>query len=186
MKQLLILFLFFATQIDVNAQGDLLVLKKRNQTMQTWIQGSYITFQFSSRQWIQGMISQIRNDSVTIDQIDIRTVPNQFGFPTIDTARLGLLKLHVNEIYGMPKRSYGGDIFTDGSLLQLGSGAFVFVNLINSFIKGYSFFGSDNLPRLGIAGGVFLIGSVLHTWHRSFLTMGNTYTMQTIHTAASK
>ena len=163
------------------AQSDLLVLKQRSRTIQTWVPGSVITFQFSSKQWIQGIIKTIRNDSLLLEQIDVRQVANPFGFPTIDTAKLGLLKLHVNEIYGMPKRNFGGDIFSNGTLLQLGSGAFIFLNISNSLIKGDQVFSSVNLSRLGIAGAVFLLGTLLQVSHKTHIKLGKRYTMETIH-----
>lgn len=166
------------------AQSDLLVLKQRKQTIQTWVPGSLINFQFSSKQWIQGIIKTIRNDSILIEQIVIRQVPNQFGFPTIDTAKLGILKLHVNEIYGIPKRGSGGDIFTNGTLLQLGSGGYIFLNLINSLIRNEQVFSSVNLTRIGIAGAVFAVGSLLQASHKTYIQLGKKYTMQTIHSAA--
>jgi hypothetical protein len=161
------------------SQSDLLVMKNRNQTIQTWVPGSVINFQFSSRQWIQGIIKKIHNDSILIEQIAIVQVPNQFGFPTIDTAKLGLLQLHVNEIYGMPKKDYAG-IITNGSLLQLGSGAYIFLNLANSLIKSDPVFSSVNVTRLGVAGGIFLMGTILHLSHKTYIRLGKRYTMQTI------
>ncbi len=165
------------------AQSDLLVLKQRKQTIQTWVPGSLINFQFSSKQWIQGIIKTIRNDSILIEQIVIRQVPNQFGFPTIDTAKLGILKLHVNEIYGIPKRGSGGDIFTNGTLLQLGSGGYIFLNLINSLIRNEQVFSSVNLTRIGIAGAVFAVGSLLQASHKTYIQLGKKYTMQTLNTS---
>ena len=50
-------------------QSDLLVLKQRNQTIQSWVPGSLINFQFSSKQWIQGIIKNIRSDSIVMEQI---------------------------------------------------------------------------------------------------------------------
>ncbi|MES2003661.1 MAG: hypothetical protein V4450_04005 [Bacteroidota bacterium] len=186
MVKLLLTVLWVSICISANSQSDLLVLKKRNQTIQTWVTGSIINFQFSSKQWIQGIIKTIRNDSILMEQIDIRQVPNQFGFPTIDTAKLGIMKLHVNEIYGIPKRGSGGDIFTNGTLLQLGSGAYIFLNIINSLIKNDQVFSSVNLTRIGIAGGVFLVGTLLQAGHSTYIQLGKKYTMETIHTARTK
>ncbi len=154
-------------------------MKHRNQTIQTWVPGSVIYFQFSSKQWIQGIIKQIRHDSILVEQIAIRQIPNQFGFPTVDTARMGLLKLHVNEIYGMPKKDYAG-IITNGALLQLGSGAYIFLNLANSLIKSDPVFSAVNVTRLGIAGGVFLVGTLLHMSHQTYIILGKRYRMETI------
>lgn len=179
-KTRLILFCILLLGKDSFSQSDLLVMKHRNQTIQTWVPGSVINFQFSSRQWIQGIIKKIHNDSIWVEQIAIEQVPNQFGFPTIDTAKMGILQLHVNEIYGMPKKDDAG-IITNGSLLQLGSGAFLFLNLANSLIKSDPVFSSVNLTRLGVAGSVFLIGTLLHMSHKTYILMGKRYSMQTIH-----
>jgi hypothetical protein len=118
-----------------------------------------------------------------MEQISIQQVPNQFGFPTIDTAKFGLMKLHVNEIYGMPKRELGSSIFTNGALLQLGSSAYILLNVFNSLIHKEEIFSSGNVIGLGIAGGVFLIGTLLSANHKTYITIGKKYTMSTVHLA---
>ncbi len=181
MKPLLILLFLVFGVLTAFSQDDLLVLKQRNQTVQTWIPGSIINFQFSSRQWIQGIIKHIRNDSILIEQIILRTVPNQFGFASIDTAKMGLMKLHVKEIYGMPKRSSGGSMFTNGALFMLGSAAYVFVNLFNTLIHKEPIFAPPNGTRLGVAAGVFAFGLLLQSNHKEYVVLGKKYTMETIH-----
>ena len=182
MKPLLtaVLLLFCITHSF--SQSDLLVMKQKNQVIQTWIPGSVIDFQFSNKQWIEGIIKIVRHDSILMEQIIVRTIPDAFGFPKIDTAKMGLLKLHVNEIYGMPKRDFGGGIFSNGILFQLGSGAYIFLNLFNSLIHNEQVFSSVNLTRLGIAGGVFVVGSLLRASHKTYIVIGKKYHMQTIHT----
>lgn len=184
MKPLLTAALIVLSLTGSYAQSDLLVLKQKNRTIQTWVPGSLISFQFSSKQWLQGIIKTIRNDSITMEQIDIRTVPNAFGFPTIDTAKLGIMKLHVNEVYGMPKRVYGSGIFTNGVLLQLGSGAFMFLNITNSLIRNEQVFSPLNLGRLGVAGSVFVVGSLLRAGHKTYIVLGKKYRLETIHVGA--
>jgi hypothetical protein len=180
-KSLLILSLFcFAAQQSFS-QSDLLVLKDRNETIQTWVPGSIINFQFSNKQWLQGIIKTVRNDSIIMEQIAIRTVPNQFGFPTVDTAKFGLMKFHVKEIYGMPKKDRSG-IFTNGALLKLGSAAYIFVNIFNSLIHKEPVFSAQNATRLGIAAGVFLLGVLLGSMHKTYITLGKRYTMEVINT----
>lgn len=116
-----------------------------------------------------------------MEQIIVRQVANQFGFPTIDTAKMGLMKIHVNEIYGMPKRNFGSGIISNGSLFQLGSGAFIFLNIFNSLIHNEPVFGPGNLTRLGIAGAVFLTGTLLSASHQTYIVLGKKYRMETIH-----
>jgi hypothetical protein len=180
-KQLLILFVFTFSIQQSFSQSDLLVLKEKNRTIQTWVPGSIINFQFSSKQWIQGIIKTIRNDSIIMEQIVIQTIPNQFGFPTIDTAKFGLMKFHVNEIYGMPKKDNAG-IITNGALFKLGSAGYIFVNLINTLAHKEALFSPENATRLGIAAGVFLVGTILGATHKTYITLGKRYRMETIHT----
>lgn len=114
-----------------------------------------------------------------MEQINIIQVPNQFGFPAIDTAKLGIMKFHVNEIYGMPKKDYAG-IFTNGALLKLGSGAFILLNLVNSLIHNEALFNSGNVTRLSIAGAVYLAGTILGLSHKTYIVLGKKYKMEVI------
>ncbi len=181
MRPLLLLLLFLFNTCFAFSQTDLLVLKQRNQTIQTWIPGSFIDFQFSSKQWLQGIIKTVRNDSILMEQIILEKVPNQFGFLSIDTVKMGLMKFHVKEIYGMPKRNTNSDIFSNGALFQLGSVAYIFLNIFNSLIHKEAIFGTDNLPRLGVAAGVFVVGTLLASTHQTYIKLGKKYTMETIH-----
>lgn len=126
-------------------------------------------------------MKQVKNDSVLIEQINIVQVPNYFGFAKTDTSHLGYLRFHVSEVYGMPKRDAAG-IFTNGALFQLGSGAYIFLNLVNSLIHNEQLFSAVNATRLGIAGGIFALGSIMASAHKTYITLGKKYTLSTIHT----
>jgi hypothetical protein len=185
MRKLLLILVFLIFIFPVFSQSDLLVLKQKNQTIQTWVPGSFINFQFSSKQWIQGIIKNIRNDSVIMEQIILRQVANRFGFPTIDTAKMGLLKIHVKEIYGMPKRNFSTGIISNGTLFKLGGGAYIFLNIFNSLIHHQQLFSSQNLTNLGIASGVFALGALLQARHKTYVVLGKKYTMRILPTNVS-
>ncbi|MEO8171535.1 MAG: hypothetical protein ABI581_00575 [Sediminibacterium sp.] len=178
MKQLLLTLFLFGT-LHAFSQSDLLVLKEKNRIIQTWVPGSIINFQYSSKQWLMGIIKMVRNDSILMEHIAIEIVPNQFGFPRVDTAKFGLIRLHVSEIYGMPKKDYAG-IFTNGALLKIGSEGYIFLNLANTLIKGDPLFSSANATRLGVAGGVFLLGTILGLSHKTYITLGKKYKLAII------
>ncbi|HVZ26296.1 MAG TPA: hypothetical protein VG842_09590 [Sediminibacterium sp.] len=184
MKLRLLLWILLLS-LGVNAQSDLLVLKHGYRTEQTWVNGSSISFQFSNRQWLLGTIKKIQHDSIWVTLMNVRQVPNAFGFPTLDTAWTGLLNLHVNEIYGLPKNDAAG-IFTNGALLQIGSSAFIFLNLFNTLLHNEPVFSAVNSTRLGIAAGVFLAGTLLHLSHRTYIRLGKHYHLETIHTSQEK
>ncbi len=179
MRIRLLLFILLLQAHSAYTQNDLLVLKKKDRTIQTWVSGSYLTFQFSSKQWIQSKIRWIRNDSLLIDMFTLRLVAGNFGFPQWDTGRVGILKLHVKEIYAMPKKNRSG-IITNGALFQLGSGAFIFLNLANTLIRNDQLFSPVNAKRLGIAAGIFGLGTLLKATHKTAIVLGRRYRMETI------
>lgn len=137
-------------------------------------------FQFSSGQWLDGIIRSIRNDSILIEQIRLEQVANRFGFATIDTARFGLMKFHVSEIYGMPKNDNAG-IFTNGALLKVGSIGYILLNIANTLIHHEQLFSAVNATRLGVAGAVLLTGILLGLNHESYIRIGRKYRMETLH-----
>jgi hypothetical protein len=164
------------------SQNDLLVLKKHNQVVKTWVRGSSISFQFSSKQWLQGIIKSARNDSLLLDLYVLRQVANQFGLPTVDTGKIGLLKLHIKEIYAVPKAKTGSSIFTNGMLFKLAGGAYIFFNVFNSLTHGDEVFSSDNAKGLGIAVGLIGVGIILSATHKEDIVLGKKYTLATINT----
>jgi hypothetical protein len=173
--RLILILLFTTIYIQTNAQQGFVTLRKHNQTIQTFFPTSYIRFQLSNKQWIEGRIKLIKEDSLFIEQMAIRQVANYFGLPTIDTVRFGLFKIHINEIYALPKTSDGLAFFTNGTLLQIGSAGYIGLNIINGISKNESIFSTDNTTRLGIAASIFAIGTLLHRTHKNTYILGKKY-----------
>jgi hypothetical protein len=93
------------------------------------------------------------------------------------------MKLHVKEIYGMPKRNFSSGIISNGTLFMLGGGAYIFLNIFNSLIHNETVFSAQNTTGLGIAAGVVLLGVLLQSSHKTYIVLGKKYTMETIHTS---
>ncbi len=180
MKGAFLVILFFCFNFSISAQSDILLLQKKDQTIKTWVRGSQINFQFSNYQWINGVIKLIRNDSISVRQMEVRTVADRFGFPIIDTAWFGIIKLHIKEIRALPKKAKWGEFITNGSLLKLGSLAYIFLNIVNGFISNQSISAGSNLTNIGIAGSVFIVGTILKATHKDVTLLGKKYTMKTI------
>ena len=178
--RILLLLLNCFIIIELPAQSDLLVLKKKEKTLQTWSSGSYIIFRFTNRQWIEGFVRKVQNDSIWLNQVQINRVFNNWGFYSFDTSQLGIMKFHVKEISAVPKKNFSNNIITNGKLFQVGSGAFIFLNVFNSAIRKDPVFASDNLPRLGVASAVFLLGTILARSHNMYWEMGKRYQFKTI------
>lgn len=168
------------------AQSDVLVLKEKGRNIRSWVKDDFIRFQYVTTQWIEGKIKNIARDSVFINAFVTRQIPNQFGFPTIDTAWFGLMGIHISEFIGMPGNPFKSGIFTNGTLLQLGGAAYIFLNLFNSIQGGEQVFSSSNLTSIGIAAGVFMIGKIQSWRHRPYIQIRKKYSMQIISTSPLK
>lgn len=181
MRKQLLLIGFVLQVTFAFPQSDLLVLKKKNHTVQTWVKGSPIYFQFSSKQWISGYIKNIIKDSLLIDMFIVRRYVNQLGVFAVDTGKAGLLKLHVKEIYAIPTRKRNRSLLTRGGFYQIGSAAYATLNITNSLIRGEQVFSPENSKRLGIAAAVFAFGTLLSSTEKEEIVLGKKYKMEIWH-----
>ena len=161
-----------------NAQvGNTLVLKEKGRTIQSWIEKDCITFRFSNTQWIEGRIKTILKDSLLINMYRAQQSPTAFGGFRVDTTWLGFLKISINEISGLPQSRYKSGMFTNGILFKMASGAYLFLNIANSLIKGYPLLDAANTTRLLVAGGFYGIGTLQKQKHKAYLPIGKKYTV---------
>lgn len=161
--------------------SDFFQLKKRNRTVKNYFKGSYIRFWFDNGQWVEGTIVKIARDSLWLNEQRIQLVPQGFG-TVIDTVTYGAYKLHYKDIYAIPREKEGFSYIKDGTLVQIGSAGYILLNIINGLGKDSPpLFGSENGPKLAIATGVFLLGTLWHHLHRSELRIGKKYRIEYIH-----
>jgi hypothetical protein len=158
-----------------SAQTDFLAFKKKNRTIQSWSSGSYIVFQMENRQWLEGFVRKVWRDSVRVDLVKFNRVVNNWGFYSMDTARMGLIDLHVKELRALPKKNFSYNIFTNGQLFKLGAIGYTSLNIINTLSSKDPVFAPENASRLGIAGLVYLGGALLGSFHRTYWEVGKRY-----------
>jgi hypothetical protein len=173
----LLVAVVFTTSVSRAQVGNTLVLKEKGRTIQSWIEKDCITFRFSNTQWIEGKIKTILKDSLLINMYRAQQSPRMFGGFRVDTTWLGFLKISINEISGMPQSRYKSGMFTNGVLFKLGSGAYMFLNIANSIIKGLPLLDAGNSTRLLVAAGFYGIGTLQKQKHKAYLPIGKKYTM---------
>jgi hypothetical protein len=100
-----------------------------------------------------------------------------FGGFRVDTTWLGFLKISINEISGLPQSRYKSGMFTNGILFRMASGAYLFLNIANSLIKGYPLLDAANTTRLLVAAGFYGIGTLQKQKHKAYLPIGKKYTV---------
>ena len=178
MKKLLPIVLLF-TVLNAFAQPNFAVLRKHNQTIKIYFPTSYIVFQLSNKQWVEGRIKAIKDDSLIINQMALRNVINYLGLFAIDTVRLGIFKVSVNEIYALPKENESFGFIRNGSLLQIAGAGYLALNTINGIGKSEPFFSANNSPRLAAGVGLFALGTLLHLTYNNTYILGKKYMFYT-------
>jgi hypothetical protein len=180
MKNLLLLLLVVGlTSTCFSQNNHVLLLKDRGVSIKNFVEGNYIRFQFSSRQWITGHITKIDKDSVTINQFTLQTTYNSFGFQTVDTLKLGRFTFGASEILGFAKENgHHESVITNGAMLRWAGGLLIGANLINSLIEKQAPFGKDNLPTLGGGLGLWILGKIQGAANPNFRPIGKRYTVE--------
>lgn len=183
MKKIFQLFLFLFIiaihQTAFSQNNHVLLLKDRGVSIKNYVEGNYIRFQFSSKQWLTGYITKIDKDSITINQFTLQTAYNSFGLPTVDTLKLGRFTLGASEIIGFAKENgHHESVITNGAALKWAGILFIGSNLINSLIDHQPVFGKDNLPNLGGGLGLFLLGKIQAAANPNYRPIGKRYSVE--------
>ncbi len=179
MKLLWVCLLLICTE-KITAQSNILVLKEKNRNVKSWVKDDFIRFQYITTQWLDGKIKKITNDSVFISSFAVRQIPNQFGFPTIDTSWFGLMGVHITEIIGMPGNPFRSGVIGNGTLFQVAGSGYVFLNVFNSLIKNDQVFRTANLTSIGIATGFVILGKLQSLKYKPYIRIRKKYSMQII------
>ena len=165
MPRFLLPILLIAFSLTAIAQpSDYIVLKKKNnRTLKTYFPGTFISAVTYTGFTLNGIIQQIKNDSVFILQQEVRQVPTQFGVPVLDTIEY-TIRLHYEEIraysyaVARPGRTYrrrGGLV---QNLMIIGGTGFIALELINTLYRKESLSEDDKLAAMAIAAGVAATG----------------------------
>jgi hypothetical protein len=162
------------------SQTDFIQLKKKDKVLQTWFKDNYIYLQLKNGQWINALIHKIQDDSLYLRPYNVQTYINRLGFNALDTIYYGLMTIHVNNIKAFPKDDEGFVYIKDGTLFKIAGGGYALLNIINTLSNNEPPFGSDNLPRLAVAAGVFAVGEILSLTHKKYYTIGKKYRIEYI------
>ena len=146
--------------------SDFIVLKKKNnRTLKTYFEGTFISAVTYTGFNLNGIIKEIKSDSVFIEQQDVRQVPTQFGVPALDTF-VYTVRLHYTEIraffFAGHRGSRGTEKKRSGGLLQnimiIGGTGFIALEMVNTLYRGESLSDGNKLTVLAIAAGVAVTG----------------------------
>jgi len=181
MKLLLLLLTILCVHFSAMPQaGDFVLVQKNGRTVKNFFKGANVRFATVGGKWYDARIEKISNDSIFFKEVIIQQVGTSFGVARLDTMTTYMQKVHYRDIVAIPRRKESFSYVKNGTLFMLGGAGYAALNLINSASQAYAPFGRDNLPLLGTAAGVFLVGKVLKKTHRYYLPIGKKYTLRYI------
>lgn len=181
MKMSFFLCFVFLTFYQGQCQSsDLLILKKRTKTLQTFFPGSAITFNTSSGHY-DCFLTSINRDSLFLIQYDIRQIPTDLGVYMMDTVSRYRFAINYKEIISFGKdrnkkfdwAGSGGALLGGGTLLAVvGLGTWIFTKPNTQYYASPYLVGGAAL----IAG----VGYLLTKAGEKQLVLGKKYSLEYI------
>jgi len=143
--------------------GDIITVRKPNgHTIQTFTKGSPIEFIDPNGRNVTGRIQDIRDDSVFLVQLDVRTLYGNTGAVLTDTIGAWTTGYHYRELVRIKVFHRGGFVRNVlPTAMMIGGAGYAVLNVINGAYLDEPITDPENLQSLGIALGVFGAGFAL-------------------------
>jgi hypothetical protein len=171
----LIIFLYAPAFAQTGANS-VLLLKKGEKTISKYFSGNSIAFSTKDGMQVSGVISRITLDSIFLINYNIRRLQRADGGIIFDTASRYNLMFSLGNIGSFPVyKQKGKNILTDGSLLMLGGGAYLVLNIFNTTREGNPPFGEENLPNVLWATGAVATGFLIKKLWPKKMVIGHKY-----------
>lgn len=176
---------------DTHSQEAVMVVKKKQRSIQHFWKDSYITFQEPDKEWTRGIITKITPDSFYMTKEIIR-----YGMMQNDTLHFSGFAYALTDVYAMPTKReqvvYRNDQvhiilgreplvwLKNGTIFQIAGAGYVTLNIVNNLIDHDPPFAKENLPNLAIGAAVFLFGKLLQHSYYPHLRIGKKYRLECI------
>jgi hypothetical protein len=186
MKLLFLYIIILLVPASIFAQqSDFIVLKKRNnRTVKTYSAGSFISATTYSGFQVSGLIRAIRNDSILVQQKEVRLMPTDFG-STLDTIEYPV-GVYYKDLKSFDLKSKKGfSQVTIPKLMMIGGAGYIALELINTAYRKESLSEDNKMTGLGIALGVFAAGFVWNQLSKHKNETGKAFRVVYVKSAAS-
>ncbi len=168
MIRLLIIFCLFCIQYCSFSQvSDFITVKKKNgRLVKTFMVGVPIIYETISGVPVNGEIISIRNDSIFVKVVNVRTMRNDLGSLFRDTINTYIVQDHYKSIRKIMlfdrlynRKNFGMEKVEQ--ILYLGGAGYLVLNLFNGSFTNEKLTSKKNLGRLGISLGALGTGLFL-------------------------
>jgi hypothetical protein len=144
--------------------SDIISVRKGNgNIVKTFIASSPIIFETKSGMYVNGIIKQIKNDSVFVTTYDIRIFQTNLGVTMVDTIARHIAGIHYKDILKI--KVFRRHRFIRGKidkLLMYGGAGYFGLNIINGSYFNQPITDKKNLRSLSISLGAFGAGLIIN------------------------
>jgi len=160
MRTLLIILCCFVSCACCAQPSDFFMLKKKNNTLRTYYAGSAIQFVTITGAYRDGVVDQIRNDTVFVREYQVREIPTTYGGIIRDTAGSFLYAYHWNQISAFDKRQGGFNVAGSGYVLMGGAALLTFGSGVVYLTDREKFSSELLIGSLALGGVGYLLSRV--------------------------
>ncbi len=117
----LFFFILLMMSCCVYAQpSDFIALKKKGKTIRSYYSGTHIEFITNTGAYRNALINRIYNDTLYLQEFDVRRLPTTFGTYILDTAGSYRFKYHYNQVASLGPKKQGFNVSGSGASLMGG------------------------------------------------------------------
>ena len=162
-------FYFFLLFIGINYQSfsqssDIInVTRKSGRHLKSFFAGSPIMFQTTRGNYVNGIITNIKNDSLYIKTYVMGRYMTNYGFTVLDTANVfttGFSFKEISHIKLDTKKSFFRKTF--GGLMIAGGAGYSALNVLNKSTNKEPIGSKENVKNLALAGGAIGTGTLIN------------------------
>ena len=132
----LLIIILFVPEAAI-AQQDFITLKRKNKTVHSWYAGTQIEFVSNNGGYRNALITEIKHDTLFLQEFLVRQMVTRLGFYITDTAGSFRYAYNYKEINSIGKKQKGFDVSGSGAAL-LGGGT------VLTLANGVVFFADRN------------------------------------------
>ena len=136
MNRILLLLPAVLFLLPAFGQNNVLLLRKKNKTIQNYYAGKFIAIETVNKSFADGLITKITNDSIYIRHFDIESSMTTYGGVYFDTAFRYTTAIHVNEIGVIVVSRKNSNRKRNGIILMAAGGGVMVLGAVNGLYRG--------------------------------------------------
>ena len=159
MKGLITILIFFSSQLSSFSQSsDMISLRKGKKVLQTFFKGQNIIFTTNKGANRDALITNIKNDSIFLQEFIVMRVPTTYGGYILDTAGSFRYAYHYKNMHAFPpKKKRGFSLANSGASLSGGGTLLTFINGVIYLVDRKNFSPNLMIASAGAAALGFLL-----------------------------